>query len=608
METGIFVKKMIKGLAAALAVGLVVLLTMMFINIFSKTEAQEIPVILPEVVLIEAADFKKEPVGVQAEGTVEAKEQAELKSQVNAPVAEIRVAVGDKVRKGDVLIVLANSDYQAQLMQMRFSLESAKAQLKGVQALKQVQSAKLSELVAGTRPEEMALSETKVKNALKTLSNSKISLENTRAKTQGDMAVILDGALAEMDKAVVVGLSALHVITEIQYHSFQQGAQERIKIANHKAEAIEMLLGETGTGEWIYEFIDPLSGGVRGKLSEIKNNPTEENVLATLSRMTEAMGKIMETLDIITQRNTLSQEAVANLLSAKNIVVAEKGALGGKEKAVMAQQIGNRNAIASSEIQMREAESALEMAQKELDIKRVGARKEQLEAQQAQLRQSEAAVIAQEAVVSQAAAGVSNFQALYEKTLIRAPISGVISAVPVKAGELVTLGQAVISLVNTDTLEIKSYLSEMDFTHIENKRIKEGSPVVIGESIKGKVSRIAPSLDPKTKKIEVDIEVADPDAGLIVGQNVTVGFANGQGGREPLEFYIPLQSVAVTSKGAFVYTVNQDSVVKEVSVKTGKVNGEFVEVKEGIDTGMRLLSSAAGMIPGQQVTVKKDGQ
>ncbi|MFA6258350.1 MAG: biotin/lipoyl-binding protein, partial [Candidatus Paceibacterota bacterium] len=71
---------------------------------------------------------------------------------------------------------------------------------------------------------------------------------------------------------------------------------------------------------------------------------------------------------------------------------------------------------------------------------------------------SEEQIVSQEAQVAQAEANLSSAKTAFSKTIIRAPFSGDVIAVPVSIGEYINIGQTVVSLTNKSGIYIKAFL------------------------------------------------------------------------------------------------------------------------------------------------------
>ena len=127
-----------------------------------------------EFSVAERADVIQE---VSVTGRVKPAEAADLAFEKAGKVANIYVKVGDKIAAGQLLVNLDNADTAAQLTQ-------AEAELK-------TQKAKLDELRAGVRQEEIKVQEVKVANAKTDLEETKKNLIDKLqdAYTKSDDAV-----------------------------------------------------------------------------------------------------------------------------------------------------------------------------------------------------------------------------------------------------------------------------------------------------------------------------------------------------------------------------------------------------------------------------------
>lgn len=81
-----------------------------------------------QVVLMNAASFRKGASDIAADGVIESRGQADLKSQTSAPVSIENLSIGDSVYSGQVILELQNSDIKAQLAQAQANLKLAQGQ------------------------------------------------------------------------------------------------------------------------------------------------------------------------------------------------------------------------------------------------------------------------------------------------------------------------------------------------------------------------------------------------------------------------------------------------------------------------------------------------
>lgn len=246
---------------------------------------------------------------------------------------------------------------------------------------------------------------------------------------------------------------------------------------------------------------------------------------------------------------------------------------------------GSITALSSANEKYRATRNALDLARDELNLRDAGASDEQL--------------AAQKAVVEVAEAQVASARSRLSKTAIISPIGGIVASVSVRLGDLVNPGQPIVSVVNKSGLQIKAFINS------KNKNlIEEGGLVDIEGNIKGVVSRIAPSIDPTTQKVEIKVAITEGEENLIVGQfaNLIVDIKEDPTRSEA--FLVPLQSVKVTSAGAFVYQLDNDNHITEHEVTLGRVIGESVEIIGGISKDETILKSVRGLEVGEKVELR----
>jgi len=477
---------------------------------------------LSKVVLLDMKDYQKNQVFVSSNGTIESLQQAELRSQVMAPVSSIKVSIGDKVQAGQILVTLQNTDLNAQLSQAKASLKA--------------QQARLEEMKNGTRTEELNLAQIRVDTA-------KQSLEDT--KNQQNLLV---------------------------RNAYQT-------LLNSSLEALpERSYGVTATITGTY------NGQTEGEY-DITIFPTSSGYYFNVNGLSSGSGLAS------TNPTPLGNEGLYISFSGTNLTGTEKWTIkipNTKAANYLTNYNNYQNALTGKETAINAATNALNSAQSSLTLALAGATVEQIKSQ--------------EAVVEQAQATIENISAQIDKTIIRSPISGTVSSLSAKYGELITAGQAIASIVNESGLQVKAYVSDKDLPLIE-----KGAEVIIEGNIKGKVNRLSPSVDSKTKTAEVNVLVSEPEtSNLIVGQNVTIKIAAKNKETTGATIYLlPLQSVKITDASAYVYQVNNDSILEEKQVTLGEIEGEFIEVKSGIDPEMKIVSTVYELRNGQKVIIEQ---
>jgi multidrug resistance efflux pump len=144
-----------------------------------------------------------------------------------------------------------------------------------------------------------------------------------------------------------------------------------------------------------------------------------------------------------------------------------------------------------------------------------------------------------DAEIKAAAERVNVINDRLKKCVVRAPISGAVLRVHVKAGEAVStlFPQPIVSLADASRLRVRAEVDERDVSHIyAGQRVIITAPAFTGREFRGSVSRLAAQMgrqrvrtgDPAEKSdrdvLEVFIDLDEVDARLVIGLRVTTQF------------------------------------------------------------------------------------
>ncbi|MFA5750739.1 MAG: efflux RND transporter periplasmic adaptor subunit [Candidatus Paceibacterota bacterium] len=211
---------------------------------------------------------------------------------------------------------------------------------------------------------------------------------------------------------------------------------------------------------------------------------------------------------------------------------------------------------------------------------------------------SEEQIVSQEAQVAQAEANLSSAKTAFSKTIIRAPFSGDVIAVPVSIGEYINIGQTVVSLTNKSGIYIKAFLSSS-----ESKKIEVGSDVLINNDYKGVVSNISSGINPINGKVEVLIVPENTEKSFVIGEfvNVEIYVKN----IDNTILTVPLKSIRPRADASVVYIYdNSNKIVIEKEVETGNIKGESIEIFTDLLSETLIAESARGLKDGMRVEIK----
>ncbi len=183
---------------------------------------------------------------------------------------------------------------------------------------------------------------------------------------------------------------------------------------------------------------------------------------------------------------------------------------------------------------------------------------------------------------------------------LRAPMDGVLLKRVVEVGSLVGAGSP--GFVVADTKSVKVVFGAPD-TMVEKMKI--GSILAVSlEAVPGefagKITRIAPSADPKSRVFDVETTIANPNdqlkSGMIASLKVPDAVLTGA------SLVLPLTAVVRSprdARGFAVYVVEGEpgkEVAKLRDVKLGDVLGNTVFVTDGLKNGERAVSMGATLV------------
>lgn len=198
----------------------------------------------------------------------------------------------------------------------------------------------------------------------------------------------------------------------------------------------------------------------------------------------------------------------------------------------------------------------------------------------------------------------SQYQNLLENTILRSPVSGVITARNYDQGDM--YGGSPIYVVEQIT-PVKLYvgISEMDYTRVKkNDTVTLTADALPGKTFTGRIVRIYPTIDAATHTFTAEVNVANSDRLLRPGMyaRVTVNFGSNHSIVVPDDCVVKQQGSGVRS----VFVLQNDNTVKEVVVTLGRHFGTEYEILSGIAEGDKVVvKGQASLKNGSKVNVQE---
>jgi len=210
--------------------------------------------------------------------------------------------------------------------------------------------------------------------------------------------------------------------------------------------------------------------------------------------------------------------------------------------------------------------------------------------------------LAAEAALEDAKSRLASAQKNLDNTVIKAPYDGVVSERQVNAGDIVSPGSALFTLVDPSTMRLEGAVpaDQLGLVHV-------GSPVKFavtgypGRDFTGTITNVYPSADPQTRQVRLYVRIPNAGNGLVAGLYATgrVSSLTRQG--------LTVPASAIDQRGVKPVVTrlkNGKAELVEVLLGMRDEGSEVVEIKSGLAAGDTLLIGAAqGITPGAPVKV-----
>ena len=186
-------------------------------------------------------------------------------------------------------------------------------------------------------------------------------------------------------------------------------------------------------------------------------------------------------------------------------------------------------------------------------------------------------------------------------TEIRAPIDGVVSARHIKVGNTIAPNAPTFHVTNMDPPVAYVHIPEKEFRKLAPQQAADVLVDALGgERFTGIISRISPTVDPKTGTFRARVEVKDPTRRLKPGMFARVNIVYE---RRENALQLPRSAIVDADGSLSVFVVNGDK-AEQRPVNTGLASNGWVEVVEGLEGDERVVVvGQAGLKTGTAVKV-----
>ncbi len=276
-----------------------------------------------------------------------------------------------------------------------------------------------------------------------------------------------------------------------------------------------------------------------------------------------------------------------------------EGAILGRIEAVTLE-----DARRSAQSAVRSAESQMALAEREAQRTQQLVAAGALAAREVDLARN--TVASAEAALADARARLVTAEKQLTDAVVRSPIAGVVARRSVNAGDIVTAGAELFTVVDPSSMRLEASVPSESLPEL-----RIGAPVSFAvrgyeQRFEGKIARIAPQTDAATRQLPIFVSIPN-NAGRLVGGL----FAEGRVVTESAHgVVVPLNAINTTAQTAWAARV-VDNKVERVDVTLGirDTRTERVLVLSGLRPGDTVLRGAAqGIAPGTLVQVSAPSQ
>lgn len=181
-------------------------------------------------------------------------------------------------------------------------------------------------------------------------------------------------------------------------------------------------------------------------------------------------------------------------------------------------------------------------------------------------------------------------------TVIRAPISGLVSSRSVQPGEKVSPDNRLLDVVDLRQMEMEAAVPAPDITHITLGQDVQVKVEGLSTPLSGKVIRINPSTQAGSRSILTYIRIANPQGALRVGM---FGEAQLTIASKARVLTVPQAAIQTAAGSSYVYAIENGKLVQKpvtLGMRGDDGEGGAVEIVKGLEAGVQIVKTNLGML------------
>jgi membrane fusion protein (multidrug efflux system) len=239
--------------------------------------------------------------------------------------------------------------------------------------------------------------------------------------------------------------------------------------------------------------------------------------------------------------------------------------------------------------QLRSATADAELAKNDLDRARDLAARKVISTAEFDAAQSKYA---------QKKAAVDNIQSTIDKKEIRAPFDGTAGIRAVNPGQMVKVGDPLVSLQTMGQVYFDFALPQHQLADVkQDLAVKVTTDALPGREFEGKLTAINSSIDPATRNVTLQATLDNPDNALRAGM---FGRIKVLLPKNNPTLFVPATAVSYAPFGNSVFVIEKKKddktgeeslALRQQFIRTGETRGDFVAVTDGLKAGEQVVST-----------------
>jgi membrane fusion protein (multidrug efflux system) len=198
-----------------------------------------------------------------------------------------------------------------------------------------------------------------------------------------------------------------------------------------------------------------------------------------------------------------------------------------------------------------------------------------------------------------------------DRTRLKAPLTGLVSARLAEVGDVVTANTHVMTLIDLTSLVVKVEVPEkLMIPFLEKKSATTVNAITVtldalNTQFTGSITRIEPTIDPQTRlgQLEMTLKSLPPTARPGQFCRVTFSLQN-----QP-QLVLPYRAVRRDSHGEYVFLVDSEQKVQRQPVQTGTYLAEQIEITDGLTEGQAVVTKGfLGLQTGMTVQIANENK